>query len=45
MISIQVVLLICAAVCFILGAFGVPVGRINTVALGLFFWVLTLILR
>lgn len=34
------VALIIAAVCFLLAALGVN-GRVNLVALGLFFWVLT----
>jgi len=34
--------LIIAAVCFLLAALGVN-GRVNLVALGLFFWVLTVI--
>jgi hypothetical protein len=36
-------LLILACVCFLLGTFGVP-ARINWVALGLAFWVLTLLI-
>jgi uncharacterized membrane protein len=38
---LNTVLLICGLVCFILAAFGVPVSRINLVALGLAFWILT----
>jgi hypothetical protein len=34
---LRLVLLIAAAVCFLLAAFGVPIPRINLVALGLFF--------
>lgn len=42
--SIALILLIVAAVCFLLAAVGVPASRINLTALGLFFWVLSLIL-
>jgi hypothetical protein len=37
---IDTILLIAAAVCFGIAAFGVPV-KVNAVALGLLFWVLT----
>jgi hypothetical protein len=43
MITITLVLLICAFICFILAAFGVS-SKINLVALGLGFWVLTAII-
>jgi hypothetical protein len=36
---LHVVLLICALVCFLLGAFSVAVPRVNLVALGLAFFV------
>ena len=43
--SINVVLYILALICFIIAAFGlVTSARINFVALGLAFWVLTLVL-
>lgn len=42
MANVHLILLIVAAVCFALAAFGVPVGsRLNLVALGLLAWVLT----
>lgn len=41
---ITVVLLLLAAICFLLAAVGVPLPRVNLVALGLFFWVLTALL-
>jgi NADH:ubiquinone oxidoreductase subunit K len=39
------VMLILAFVCFVLGAFGVAVPRVNLVALGLAAWMLTLLVR
>lgn len=39
--DIDLVLVIIAAVCFGLAAFGVAVGRVNLMALGLLAWVLT----
>lgn len=39
--SIDLILYIVAAVCFVLAAFGVGPGKPNLVALGLFAWVLT----
>lgn len=39
--TIDLVLLIVAAVCFALAAFGVVAGKVNLVALGLAAWVLT----
>ena len=39
------VLLILALVCLVLGAFDVKVPRLNLVALGLAFWVLTQLLK
>lgn len=44
MIGIHLLLLILAFICFILAAFGVPTNRVNTLGLGLAFWVLTLII-
>ena len=38
------ILLVAALICFILAAFNVSVPRLNLVALGLAFWVLTLII-
>lgn len=43
--SIDLILLIAAAICFALAAFGVAVTRINLVALGLFLFVLTAIIK
>jgi len=43
-VSIDLILLIVAAVCFALAAFGVNVGRVNLIALGLLAWVLTAII-
>lgn len=41
---IDTVLLILAAVCFVLAAVGVSLGKVNLIALGLLFWVLTLLI-
>lgn len=38
------ILLIAGAVCFAISALGIPVRQINLVALGLLFWILTLII-
>lgn len=43
--GLDLVLLIIAALCFIVAALGLPVNRINLVALGLFFWVLSTIIH
>ena len=43
--ALDVILLTIAAVCFALAAFGVTANRINLVALGLFAWVLDLLLH
>ncbi len=43
-LTLDLVLLILAAVCFALVAFNVAVTRINLLALGLLLWVLTLII-
>ena len=40
---LTLILLILAALCFGLAAFGVVAGKINLIALGLLAWVLTLI--
>lgn len=45
MIGVYLLLLILAALCFFVAALGVGSGRINLVALGLFFWVLTLLVK
>lgn len=41
---ITLFLLVAALVCFLIGAAGVAIGRVNVVALGLAFWVITLLL-
>ena len=41
--NLDLILLIGAAICFALAAFGVS-AKVNLVALGLFLWVLTLII-
>ncbi len=38
------ILLLLALVCFVLAAIGVPSNRVNLVALGLAFWVLTAVI-
>jgi hypothetical protein len=45
MISLGVVLLVLALVCFLIAAFGAawPSPRVNMIALGLFFWVLSIL--
>jgi hypothetical protein len=42
--TLTLLLLLVAAVCFGLAAFGVGPGRVNLVAAGLLFWVLTALL-
>jgi hypothetical protein len=42
--QLQLILIVLAALCFFVSAIGVPVTRVNLVALGLFFWVLTLLI-
>lgn len=37
-------LLVVALICFLLAAVGLPASRINLTALGLFFWVLSILL-
>jgi hypothetical protein len=44
MITLNLVLLILAFVCFVLAAVGVSVRRVNFIAAGLALWILTLIL-
>ncbi len=44
MISLSLLLLVLAFLCFILVAIGVPSSRINLLALGLALWVLTLLI-
>lgn len=39
----SLIFLIVALVLFAIAAFGVPSGRINLIAAGLFFWVLSLV--
>jgi hypothetical protein len=41
---VAVILLVLALVCFIIGASGYAVGRVNMVSLGLAFWVATALL-
>jgi hypothetical protein len=41
---LSLILLILALICFFCAAIGVPQSRVNLVALGLFLWVLTLVL-
>jgi len=43
--ALDVVLLVIAAVCFALSAFAVTAGRVNLIALGLFAWVLDVLLH
>ena len=45
MLSAGVICLILALICFLLAAIGAVLPRINVMALGLFFWVLSLLLR
>ena len=42
---IILILLILAAVCFALTAFGAPAGRVNLLALGLLAWVMVSLLH
>jgi hypothetical protein len=42
--SLSELLLILAFICFVLAAVSVPTGRISTVALGLAFWVLSILI-
>ena len=43
-VTINLILLVVALVCFILAAIGVSGGRLNLIALGLAAWVLSLLL-
>jgi hypothetical protein len=45
MIALYLILFVIAAVLFALAAFGVPVGRLNLVAAGLFCWVLVSVIQ
>jgi hypothetical protein len=45
MLNARLFLLGAAAICFFVAAIGLNTGRMNAVALGLFFWVSTLFLR
>lgn len=45
MISLPLLFLIAALVLFVLAALGTPSGRINLIAAGLAFWVLSLMIR
>jgi hypothetical protein len=44
MITLTVLLLILAFVCFALAAFGIGAGRVNLIGAGLALWVLTLLI-
>jgi hypothetical protein len=43
-ITLDLVLLIAGAICFFLAAIGFAVSRVNLIALGLLFWILTQII-
>jgi hypothetical protein len=44
MLTLKLLLLILALLCFLIGAFNVPItSRINIMSLGLSFWVLSII--
>lgn len=45
MLTASTVCLFLALICFLLGAIGAAVPRVNVTALGLFFWVLSLLLH
>ena len=45
MVNLTTVLLLLALVCLVLAAVGVPVVRVNLTALGLAFWVASLLVR
>jgi hypothetical protein len=40
-ITVGLVLLIIALICFVLAALGIATGRLNAMAAGLFFWALS----
>ena len=42
--TVGTILLVLALICFVLAACGVPLGPVSTVALGLAFWVLAVLL-
>jgi hypothetical protein len=44
MISLTLILLVLAFVCFLVSAIGIPVPRVNLVAMGLALWVLSILL-
>lgn len=44
MSSVHFILLVFALVCFLLTAFSASTGRVNTLGLGLAFWVSTLLI-
>lgn len=44
MITANTILLLLALICFLLAAIGVPVTRVNLIALGLFLWLLSILL-
>lgn len=44
MLAVSTILLIIALICFFLAAIGVPASRINLIGLGLFFWVLSILI-
>lgn len=43
--TINLILEILAVICFFVAAIGVPVSRVNLIALGLFFWLLSSMVR
>lgn len=45
MVTIHLVLLLLAFICFVIAALGVPSPRVNLLALGLALWVLDLLIR
>jgi hypothetical protein len=45
MITVHIVLLLIALICFIMAAIEVQAPRVNLLALGLALWMLTLIIR
>jgi hypothetical protein len=44
MVTINVLLLLVAFVCFVIATIGVPTSRLNVTALGLAFWVASVLL-
>jgi hypothetical protein len=43
MLSVRILLLLLAFICFVLSALGVPSSRVNLQSLGLALWVVTLL--